>query len=72
MDKVHTLNVYTTENVLEFDVIESADNFVETLANSIGQGTVITDTVEGSKLILNALNVVAIEIIEKQYPPVEN
>lgn len=53
---------YTQNGAISFLVTATIDNFEERIAEALEQGTVILDTVEGSKLVLNAINVVAIEI----------
>lgn len=62
--KVCEIVIYTTGGALTFDVLPTVDNFQEALSNALEQGTVVVDTVEGSQLVLNAVNVVAIEIKE--------
>lgn len=56
--------IYTQSGALSFEVIASANDFEERLAAALEQGTVILDTTEGSKLVLCAINVVAIEVRE--------
>lgn len=71
--------IYTQSGALSFEVIASANDFEERLAAALEQGTVILDTTEGSKLVLCAINVVAIEVreaaasgeSESNTPPVE-
>lgn len=54
--------IYTSGGALSFEVIETVDNFRERLASFLEEGTVALDTVEGSQLIINSVNVVAVEI----------
>ena len=54
--------IYTSNAALSFNVVATTSDFQERLAAALEEGTVILDTVEGSKLILNAINVVAIEV----------
>ena len=61
-NKFCELTVYTMAAALEFTVYATTDDFQERLAEALEIGTVILDTIEGTKLILNAINVVAIEI----------
>ena len=61
-NKICELTVYTMAAALEFTVYATTDDFQERLAEALENGTVILDTIEGTKLILNAINVVAIEI----------
>ena len=56
--------VYTQSGALSFEVIASGSDFEERLAAALEQGTVLLDTAEGSKLVLCAINVVAIEVRE--------
>lgn len=64
--KVDTCEVviYTQSGALSFEVIASTNDFEERLASALEQGTVLLDTVDGSKLVLCAINVVAIEVRE--------
>lgn len=62
MSKTCEIVVYTSNGAMSFDVVATTDDFQERLANALEEGTVMLDTVEGSKLILNAINVVAIEV----------
>lgn len=72
--------IYTSNAALSFNVAATTSDFQNKLAAALEEGTVILDTVEGSKLILNAINVVAIEVntpttsTEKglNTPPVKN
>lgn len=68
--------IYTSGAVISFDIIITANDFQERLAAALEDGTVILDTAEGSKLVLNAINVVAIEVRESKSssntPPVKN
>lgn len=71
--------VYTHSAALSFEVVVSSNDFEERLANALEQGTVLLDTVDGSKLVLCAINVIAIEVREagatskdtSDTPPVE-
>ena len=80
MSRVCEVITYTSNAALSFNVEATADNFQERLASALEEGTVILDTVEGSKLILNAINVVAIEVHEptdarenpRAIPPAKN
>ncbi len=60
--KVCEIVIYTTGGALTFDVLPTVDNFEKELSSALEEGTVIVDTVEGSQLVLNAINAVAIEI----------
>ena len=54
--------IYTESAALSFNVKVTCEDFQERLANALEEGTVVLDTTEGSRLILNAINVVCIEI----------
>ena len=62
MSKVCEVIIYTSNSALSFNVEATTTDFQERLASALEEGTVILDTVEGTKLILNAINVVAIEV----------
>ena len=72
--------IYTQSGALSFEVLASTNDFEERLAAALEQGTVLLDTVDGSKLVLCAINVVAIEVREigrarenaSNTPPVAN
>ena len=66
MSDVCEIVIYTNSEALAFTVKATTEDFQERLAGALEEGTVILDTVEGSKLILNAINVVAIEIPEQE------
>ncbi len=79
MSAVCELTIYTPHAVLTFDVYATTTDFQERLAAALEEGTVVLDTTEGSRLVLNAINVVAIDIKEKtaagisvDTPPVKN
>ena len=61
-----TIIVYTQTGAFSFEVVASGDNFEERLGDALEQGTVLLDTTDGGKLILCALNVVAIEVREAE------
>lgn len=64
--KADTLDIviYTDAAALEFTVCVTTTDFQARLAEALENGTVMLDTIDGSKLVLNAINVVAIEIHE--------
>lgn len=80
MSKVCELIIYTANAALSFNVVATSSDFQERLASALEEGTVVLDTTEGSRLVLNAINVVAIEVhkaetVEEMLsdtPPVEN
>ena len=76
MSKVCEVIIYTSTAAWSYNVEATTDDFQERLAAALEVGTVLLDTVEGSKLILNAINVVAIEVHkagaqEQTIPPVK-
>ena len=62
MSRVCEVIIYTSNAALSFNVEATTTDFQERLASALEEGTVILDTIEGSKLVLNAINVVAIDI----------
>lgn len=64
--KADTLDlvIYTNAAALEFTVCVTTNDFQARLAEALENGTVVLDTTDGNKLVLNAINVVAIEIHE--------
>lgn len=66
MNEIYELTIYTQHAALSFDVYATTANFQERLASALEEGTVVLDTTEGSRLVLNAINVVAIDIQEKK------
>ena len=71
------LNIYTQSGCITYKVIATQDNFSERLAEALEQGTALLDTDDGNKLLISAINVVAIEICEPEEksgntPPVLN
>lgn len=65
MSDVCEIIIYTISAALSFNVKATTEDFQERLAGALEEGTVILDTVEGSKLILNAINVVATQFAVK-------
>jgi hypothetical protein len=62
MSNICEVIIYTGQAAVSFYVEATTANFQERLAAALEEGTVMLDTVEGSKLMLNAINVVAIEV----------
>lgn len=62
MNDVCEIVIYTSDAALSFNIVATVENFQERLASALEEGTVVLDTIEGTKLILNAINVVAIEV----------
>lgn len=56
------ITVYTTNAVLNYNVKVTTENFAETLAASLEEGTVILETDDENILLLCTVNVVAVEI----------
>lgn len=56
------LVVYTQNGAVTFQVKTTADNFEDRVAEALEEGTVILELVDGGKIILCAINVVAIEV----------
>lgn len=79
MKELIEIVICTDSAGLSYFVEAVEEDFVEQIANALEEGTVVLDTVEGSKLVLNAINVVAIEIrkptavdvIENNIPPIQ-
>ena len=56
--------IYTSQGAITYTVKKTVDNFVEVLTKALESGYVSVSTLEGSSLIINPLNVAAIEIRE--------
>lgn len=75
-----TVLVYTQNGAIPFEVVVAANDFQERVAQALEEGTVILELADGGKLVLCAINVVAIEIHEavtiqensSSTPPVQN
>jgi len=59
-----TVLVYTQNGAIPFEVVVAANDFQERVAQALEEGTVILELADGGKLVLCAINVVAIEIHE--------
>lgn len=71
--KVYPVTIYTQHGALEFHLVSEQEHFDEALADAMEQGTAVVNTLEGTKLIFNAINVVAIEIGQEktiETPPI--
>ncbi len=64
MSKTYLLTVYTTDNVLQFEVESALPNFVDSLAEAMESGSVTLDTTDRHTLVLSLINAVALEIAE--------
>ena len=62
------LTIYTVQGALGFTVKSTGVGFREKLIDAIESGTVVLETSEETQLILNALNVVAVEISDETPP----
>ncbi len=58
------LTIYTAQGAIVYTINKTSENFIEVLTSALERGYVAVDTVEGSRLIINPLNVAAIEIKE--------
>ena len=58
--------IYTQNGAIPYEVVETCENFAEKLAAALEQGSVMLDTIDGSKLIINPINAAAIEIRESE------
>lgn len=79
-DDICTVLVYTQSGAIPFEVVVAANDFQDRIAQALEEGTVILELADGGKLVLCAINVVAIEIHETveikensdSTPPVKN
>ena len=67
--KTVTLDIYTPNNILTFEVVATISKFEEVVADALEKGTAALTLADGGYLILSGMNYVAIEI--KSSPPVE-
>lgn len=58
------ITIYTAQGAIVYTINKTSDNFIEALTSALERGYVAVDTVEGSRLIINPLNVAAIELKE--------
>lgn len=56
--------VYTQNGAIPFEVEITTNDFEERLASALEKGTVLLNLADGGKLVLCAINVVAIEVRE--------
>ena len=66
MEKIYKLDIYTTGGVLTFDVSATVEGFKDDLIDALGQGAAVVTTTDNTQLVLNANNIVAIEIAEEK------
>ena len=58
------LTIYTAQGAIAYTIHKTSDDFTELLTAALEKGYVAVDTIEGSRLVINPLNVAAIEIKE--------
>ena len=58
------ITIYTAQGAIVYTINKTSDNFIEVLTSALERGYVAVDTVEGSRLIINPLNVAATELKE--------
>ena len=58
------LTIYTAQGVITYTIHKTSDDFTELLTSALEKGYVAVDTIEGSRLVINPLNAVVIEIKE--------
>lgn len=60
---VQDIIIYTMQGaVLERTVIATTKNFEDMLCSALEDGSVMLDTVDGTKIIINSMTAVAIEV----------
>ena len=59
---MYTIVIYTASSVMEFDVRYDGLDLAEAINKAIDNGMIMLETVKGNNLIINPLEVVAIEI----------
>ena len=59
---MYTVIIYTSQNVIEFEIKYEGTDLAEQIKEAIDQGLVMLETVRGTQLIVNPLDVVAIEV----------
>ena len=62
--KACPVRVYTQNGAIEINAVCSTDNFADKLAEALELGPVLIDTVDNTKLLINPINVVMLEICE--------
>ena len=70
MDKdVCEIVVYTQSGAFDFQVKVTVEDFEDRVAAAMEEGTVILELAEGGKIVLCAINVVAIEVRDRRNTP---
>lgn len=63
------ITIYTAQGAMGFTVKSTGSDFNSQLIGALENGMVVLDTAEGTQLIINALNVVAIEVADCENSP---
>ena len=69
MQQTVTLVIYTTENILTFDVVATTPDFGNKITEALDAGALALTLADGGTLIISDINYVAIEI---KAPPDNN
>lgn len=60
---VHDITIYTMQGaVLERTVVATMQDFESALCSAFEEGSVILDTIDGTKIIINPMTAVAVEV----------
>ena len=59
---MYTITIYTANGVMEFDIKYEGKDLADKINAAIDNGMIMLDTVKGTQLIINPLDIVAIEI----------
>ncbi|OGO90332.1 MAG: hypothetical protein A2Y17_12245 [Clostridiales bacterium GWF2_38_85] len=62
MNDIRRLDIYTVNGALTFDIPTTGEGFADVLSQALSNGMTVVKTVDGTELLLNAMNIVAIEI----------
>ena len=60
----YKITCYTERGTLDFETESDKQNFEQELTEAIAEGTVMVNTQINSTLILNAINLIAVEVIK--------
>ena len=60
----YKITCYTERGTLDFEIESDKQNFEQELTEAIAEGTVMVNTQINSTLILNAINLIAVEVIK--------
>ena len=61
---MQTVTIYTIGNVMEIDT--DIQNLRQHIIDAIDDGYIAIETIKGTQMIINTMNVVAIEIADKE------